>query len=98
MMPRTLHMLRQWPQADWINQWLDEDSVVIISEQALHAVMQQPELLQQLPTGCCNCLRSEVLLLSESERDRVPAHVLQLADSAWVELTLQSAPVISWGD
>lgn len=98
MMPRTLHMLRQWPQADWINQWLDEDSVVIISEQALRAVMQQPELLQQLPTRCCNCLRSEVLLLSESERDRVPAHVLQLADSAWLELTLQSAPVISWGD
>lgn len=97
MMPRTLHLLRQWPQADWFAQWLRQDTVVIVSEQALRAVMQQPVLLQQLP-ATVNCLRSEVLLLSAAEREQIPAHLLQLADSAWVELTLQCAPLISWGD
>ncbi|CAI8163358.1 hypothetical protein [Pseudidiomarina mangrovi] len=98
MMPRTLHLLRQWPQSEWIAQWLSPDSVVIISEQALRAVMAQPELLEQLPVACCHCLRTEVLLLTAAQREQLPAHLLQLADNAWLELSLQCAPVISWGD
>ncbi len=97
MRPATLHILRHWPQPEWIAQWLHPDSVVIVSEQALRAVIQQPQLLEQLPAAC-NCLRSEVLLLDETERELLPAHLWQLADSAWVELTVQCAPVISWGD
>lgn len=97
MMPRTLHILRQWPTHDWLAQWINEDTVVIVSEQALAAVIQQHNLLTLLPPAQY-CLRSEVLLLETAQRELVPAHLLQLADTAWVELTLQCAPLISWGD
>ena len=96
-MPRALYMLRQWPQADWIQQWLHSDTVVIISEQALKAVISAPELLDQLPM-VCNCLMSEVAQLNADEREQLPAHLLQLADPVWLELTLQCSPLISWGD
>ena len=96
-MPRALHILRQWPARDWLTQWLHEDTVVIVSEQALEAVIQHPELLELLPPAR-HCLRSEVLLLEPAQRELIPAHLVQLADTAWVELTLQCAPLISWGD
>ena len=96
-MPRALHTLRQWPTTDWISQWLHSDCQVIVSEQALRAVLAEPHLLELIPCPCY-CLLSEVQLLRPELREQVPAHLLQLADTAWLDLTLQCSPIISWGD
>jgi hypothetical protein len=41
---------------------------------------------------------SEIAQLNADEREQLPAHLLQLADPVWLELTLQCSPLISWGD
>ncbi len=99
--PNALITLRQWPSAAWCAQWLTADTQVILSEQALLATWRNHELIDELPARPL-ALISEIKLLREQHDDLIdldlPITVIQIADSRWVELTLECKPVMVWDE
>jgi hypothetical protein len=97
----ALITLRQWPSAAWCTQWVKQDTQVIISEQALLDIWRNHDLIDELPARPL-ALMSEIALLREQHSDLadrdLPITVIQIADSRWVELTLECKPVMVWDE
>lgn len=96
-MTTPLHVLRDWPSADWLTHWQNEECAFVISEKALELCLIEPELADLLP-GRSYVLITELALLAErgAVTEDLPLSLIQISDSRWVELTLQCAPVITW--
>lgn len=92
--PSSQHVLfiRQWPDPQWLTPWLEQPITLILSEQALLAVCEEPERLAQLPFPAY-ALQQEVALLG---LQTLPAGVIQLGAARWVELTLTATTYQVW--
>lgn len=97
--------LHQWPHRDFITHWcqqLDERqerAQLLLSDQALTLALQEPELLELLP-GIVYVLNSEIDYLRVHQphlfENEWPIELVQISDERWVEMTLESQPVIVW--
>ncbi|HET8817739.1 MAG TPA: hypothetical protein VFM61_09855 [Pseudidiomarina sp.] len=96
----TLHHLKYWPTQQWRQQYLLAPSIVLLSESALLHVYQHPAALREIsvPTYVLvdelNLLRLHFPIFAED----TPAGLIQVNAAQWVELTLNSQPVLVWDD
>ena len=91
------YLVRRWPSSDWQQAWLQADTTLIFSEQALLDLIHHPELVESLDL-CPYVLHSELQVLSADLREQLPASVIQIGDARWVELTLESNTYTVWDD
>lgn len=91
--PRSAVILvRKWPNEKWLAQWLSPTATLILSEEALRDVINDPSLLENLSITPY-ALHSELKLLSV---DEIPASIIQLGDARWVELSLDASTYMVW--
>ncbi|MBY6063040.1 hypothetical protein CWI80_00575 [Pseudidiomarina sediminum] len=95
---RALITLRNWPlshadQALLAATASQQEVVLIVSEHALSAMLANPDTFAELDYPCY-VLQTELALHTSAS---LPAYVMQLSDSSWVELTLASGPVTFLG-
>ena len=88
-------LVRNWPTNEWQQLWLQPNTTLIFSEQALLDLIRFPEQIESLPL-CPYVLHSELQNLADELRDQLPASVIQLGDARWVELTLESSYYAVW--
>lgn len=102
MVPNALVCLRSWPlpaqQDKLLVSWLAQpNTVILLTEQALGQWLATPELFDTVavPTYA---LQVEVSgIAKDTPAASIPAFLLQLSDTAWLDLTLQSQPVLNLG-
>lgn len=100
--PNALVCLRRWPlpaqQQKLLTSWLAQpNTVLLLTEQALAQWLAMPALFDKVSVPVY-ALQAEISDLTNNHPDQaVPAFVLQLSDSAWLDLTLQSQPVLNLG-
>ncbi|WP_411358398.1 hypothetical protein [Pseudidiomarina salilacus] len=100
--PNALICLRCWPlpaqQQKLLTSWLAQpNTVLLLTEQALAQWLATPVLFDTVSVPVY-ALQAEVSNLTNDNPDQaVPAFLLQLSDSAWLDLTLQSQPVLNLG-
>ncbi|RUO60268.1 hypothetical protein [Pseudidiomarina insulisalsae] len=98
---RALFYLRDWPLNERDKELLasaagQQDVTVILTEAALEKVLRQPDVLASFSYPAY-VLVTELKLYGEAVEE-LPAYVMQLNDASWVELTLESQPVLYLGD
>ena len=94
----ALVCLRSWPlpaqQQRLLEAYLRQpDAVLLFTEDALTYWLSNPALFDTIHAPSY-ALQGEV---SELASDKIPAFILQLSDTAWLELTLKSQPVLNLG-
>lgn len=98
---RALFTLRRWPlsatdQALLMATAQQQEVVLIVSEQALEALLDTPDAFSALPYPCY-VLQTELALTADNSAN-LPPYIMQLNDSSWVELTLACGPVTFLGN
>ncbi|MGQ4275864.1 hypothetical protein ACQ5ES_02235 [Pseudidiomarina sp. E22-M8] len=95
---QCVYYVRRWPLADHDRALLQQSAlqqqvILILTENALTHLWQTPDDLLQFPYTCY-AIQTEIQALRATEDDLTelpfPAFVMQLNDASWVELTLQS--------
>ncbi|MDN7137870.1 hypothetical protein J6J34_06585 [Pseudidiomarina sp. 1ASP75-14] len=99
MQEQSVFYLRQWPLAEHDRALLqqsctdDRQILLIVTEQALETLWQNPDELLDFP-HTCYAVHTEIELLRADNSTLAdlpfPAFIMQLNDASWVELTLQS--------